>query len=225
MQAGQIWLATHSLEAVEAAGQHATFIFERNEENRKVDALARLDTRPVLSALSRAVGSPAFSISQLLFVLVEGEGNIGERERFRNLANLEKNVRFMECGSCNEVMRRVEVIKDLAEEAESGIRIAGVVDRDFRGEAGISELLHNYGIYVLPVHEVENFFLHPTTLGFLLKQHGLQIEPLSVIQEASDSRAGSWIFQHAMAAQISRSLPEIPISSEKVCETANLDRS
>lgn len=111
---GQIWLATHSLEAVEAAGQKATFVLERNEETRKVDSIAQLDARPVLSALSRAVGTPAFSISQLLFVFVEGEESVGERERFRKLAGVPQNVRFMECGSCNEVLRRVASIKAIA---------------------------------------------------------------------------------------------------------------
>ncbi len=43
VQTGQVWLATHSLEAVEAAGQQATFVLERNEETRKVDCLARLE--------------------------------------------------------------------------------------------------------------------------------------------------------------------------------------
>src|SRR5690606_403712 len=65
VESGQVWLATHSLEAVEAAGQVATFVLERNEQTRRVDRLSRLDTRPVLSALSRAVGTPAFSIGQL----------------------------------------------------------------------------------------------------------------------------------------------------------------
>jgi predicted ATPase len=72
VQTGQIWLATHSLEAVEAAGQEATFVLERNEDTKRVDTLARLDTRPVLSVLSRAVGTPAFSISKLLFCLRRG---------------------------------------------------------------------------------------------------------------------------------------------------------
>ena len=31
---GQVWLATHSLEAVEAAGQQATFVLERNDATR-----------------------------------------------------------------------------------------------------------------------------------------------------------------------------------------------
>jgi hypothetical protein len=82
VETGPIWLATHSLEAVEAAGQQATFVLERNEVTRKVENVARLDSRPVLSALSRAVGTPAFSIAQLRFVFVEGEESVGERERF-----------------------------------------------------------------------------------------------------------------------------------------------
>jgi hypothetical protein len=110
IQTGQVWLATHSLEAVEAAGQQATFILERNDETRKVDVLARIDSRPMLSALSRAVGTPAFSIAKLVFVFVEGEEGIGERERFRGLTGFPLTMRFMECGSCNEVIRRVEAI-------------------------------------------------------------------------------------------------------------------
>ena len=85
VETGQIWLATHSLEAVEAAGQQATFVLERNETTRKVESLARLDTRPVLSALSRAVGTPAFSISQLLFIFVEGEESVANASASVNL--------------------------------------------------------------------------------------------------------------------------------------------
>ena len=132
VQTGQIWLATHSLEAVEVAGQQATFVLERNVVSQKVDNISRLDKRPVISALSRAVGTPAFSISQLIFVFIEGEEGIGERERFHKLAGLQQDIRFMECGSCNEVLRRVDMIKSLSKEAEVEIRIGGMVDRDFR---------------------------------------------------------------------------------------------
>jgi hypothetical protein len=118
VQTGQVWLATHSLEAVEAAGQQATFVLERNDATRRVDSLDRLDTRPVLSALSRAVGTPAFSISNFLFVFIEGEEGVGERERFRRLSGLPHNVRFMECGSCHEVLRRVRAIRNVATESD-----------------------------------------------------------------------------------------------------------
>lgn len=209
---GQIWLATHSLEAVEAAGQQATFVLERNLASRKVDKLARLDTRPILSALSRAVGTPAFSIAQLRFVFVEGEERVGERERFRNLAGAPQDVRFMEGGSCNEVLRRVETIKCLASEVEAGIRIGGVIDRDFRLPAEVAKLAE-HGIFTLPLHEAENFFLEPNTLRTLLRQNGQgSLDPLALIQSAADVRAGSWIFQHTMSTSNAQSLPEMPFS-------------
>ena len=215
VQTGQIWLATHSLEAVEAAGQQATFVLERNEQTRKVDSLDRLDTRPVLSALSRAVGTPAFSISKLLFIFVEGEEGVGERERFRKLSGLLQNVRFMECGSCNEVLRRVAAIKALANEAEAGIRIGGIVDRDFRTDANVSAI-YDDGVFVLPVHETENFFIHPATLAVLLQQNGhSELVPANLIRDAADARAGSWIFQHTMATQNAKSLPGVSMAAKK----------
>jgi len=210
VQTGQIWLATHSLEAVEAAGQQSTFVLERNEETRKVDSIARLDARPVLSALSRAVGTPAFSISKLLFVFIEGEEGVGERERFRKLAGLPQSVRFIECGSCNEVIRRVSSIRSIAREANTEIRVGGVVDRDFRSDIASTALSREHGVFVLPVHEAENFFLHPETLNLLLVQNGRgDIDPLETIRTATDARAGSWIFQHAMATRNARGLAEI----------------
>lgn len=218
VQTGQVWLATHSLEAVEAAGQQATFVLERNETTRKVDGLDRLDTRPVLSALSRAVGTPAFSISKLLFIFVEGEEGVGERERFRKLAGLQQDVRFMECGSCNEVFRRVAAIKALGNETEATIRIGGVVDRDFRNKAEV-EAINTTGIYVLPVHEAENFFIHPATLTTLLQQNGRpELVANSLIREAADARAGSWVFQFAMAAPNAKSLPEIAFAAKEIAK-------
>ena len=209
VKTGQVWLATHSLEAVEAAGQQATFVLERNEASRKVDSLSRLDTYPVLSALSRAVGTPAFSISRLLFVYVEGPPGIGERERFRKLTDLPENTRFMECGSCNDVLRNVAMIKSLAKETETDIHIGGVVDRDFRSCSEVTEIKKD-GVYVLGVHEVENFFLHPSTLQILLEQNGRsELAPCDLIRNASDAHAGSWIFQRAMAMSNAKELHEI----------------
>jgi len=50
-------------------------------------------------------------------------------------------------------------------------------------------------IFVLPVHEAENFFLHPPTLCILLQQNGRgELVATDLIREAADERAGSWIF-------------------------------
>lgn len=215
---GQVWLATHSLEAVEAAGQQATFILERNADTRKVDSLARLDSRPVLSALSRAVGTPAFSISLLRFLFVEGEESLGERERFRRLAGEPADVRFMECGSCNEVSRRVDAIKALARESATGIRIGGLVDRDFRSAAECTALATG-GVHAIEVHEVENFYLHPASLNAILAQNGVAGRAEDIIVRAADERAGAWVFQYSMATKNAEGLPAIDANAKDLAKT------
>jgi hypothetical protein len=214
---GQVWLATHSLEAAEASGQHSTFVLERNESSRMVGSVARLDERPVLSALSRAVGTPAFSISRLSFVFVEGEESLGERERYRKLTGVPEDVRFLECGSCSEVARRVTAIKSLAQESGLQIRVGGIVDRDFRSSIEADELARKYGIFVLPVHEVENLFLEPNTVTALLSQNGRgEISSEHIVAASADARAGAWIFQYVMATSNAKSLPNfLPAAKER----------
>lgn len=217
MQNGQIWLATHSLEAVEAAGQEATFVLERNDDTKKIDNVARLDERPVLSALSRAVGTPAFSVSNLAFAFVEGEEGVGERERFRKLVCEPSRVRFLESGGCQEVLRRLVSIKAIAEECEVAIRAGGVVDRDFRADADALELSRAYQLFVLPVHEVENYFLHPMSLGALLAQNGrADVSAVDLIRNAADRRAGSWVVQFARATRNAESLPELASQAKEL---------
>ena len=147
--------------------------------------------------------------------LEAGEESLGERERFRRLAGSPQAVRFMECGSCDEVLRRVTTIRHLADEAEAELRIGGIVDKDFRSDQEIKSIICK-GIFVLPVHEVESFFLHPPTIKGLLQQNGFSdLSPEELIQRASDARAGSWIFQHATATSNARTLPGIPTSSKE----------
>ena len=193
---GQIWLATHSLEAVEAAGQEATFVLERSELVRRVDKANRLDDRPLLATLARSVGTPAFSISKLRFVFVEGEERLGERERFRRLVGVDEDTRYIECGSCNEVTRRVSAVKSVAGAAGELIRVGGVVDRDLRTDGEVCEMAGDGSVFVLSVHEVENLYLEPGLVDALLRQNGnTEIAAEELIRDGADERSGAWIFQ------------------------------
>jgi predicted ATPase len=113
---GQVWFATHSLEAVEVAGPASTFVFERQPETRLVVNPSLLAGRPVLSALSAAIGSPAFSLAKLRFVFIEGDRQTRERERFYAVCGESEVNRFLEGGGCNEVLRRLNMIAELAGE-------------------------------------------------------------------------------------------------------------
>ena len=192
---GQIWVATHSLEAVEAADQETTFVLERNEKTRKIDKADRLDRRPLLATLARALGTPAFSIAKLRFVFVEGEERLGERERFRSLIGAGDETRFIEGGSKSEVKRRVETVRRIAEEGGEGIRVGGVVDRDF-DERGANAREGGGGVFVLGVHEIENLYLEPTTVELMKQRSGIEgVAAEEIIQEAADLRGGNWIFR------------------------------
>lgn len=207
---GQIWLASHSLEVVEVTGQDATFILNRNQDTRQVDSVTPLSSRPALAALSRAVGSPAFSMRNLAFVFIEGDEAIGERERFRQLCAVPKHVRFMEGGSCNEVIRRLKHLREISTESQEELRAGAVVDRDWRPEAEIVSLT-SQGIHVLQVHEVENFFLHPPTQQEGLNRLGQKGRSAQeLLREALQPQAGSWIFNKARTDRSLRGLPEIP---------------
>ncbi len=195
---GQVWFATHSLEAVEVAGPEATFVFERETATRVVRNPRVLAGRPVLSALSAAIGSPAFSIARLRFVLIEGDRQTRERERFYSVCGDTDLNRFLECGGCSEVLRKIGVISELARETEEQLRVGGVIDRDFRRPSDVRQLEVDHGVHVLRCHEIENVFLHPPSIDFLLTRAGLGgTTGESLVLEESDKYAGLWIFDYA----------------------------
>ena len=200
---GQIWIATHSLEAVEVAGPTATFVFERDRDDRIVRAPSTLAGRPVLSALSAAVGSPAFAIGRLRFVYVEGDRQSRERERFFAVCGEADQNRFLEGGSCTEVLRRLDDIRSLADASGEQLHVGAVLDRDFRSDVEADQLTSEAGVHVLACHEIENVFLQPEALEVLLDRAGRAHESAStIVKEAADHHAGLWIAQRAAAALV-----------------------
>ena len=196
---GQTWIATHSMEAVESAGLECTFVVERDAETKKVNHVTSLIDQPVLSILSSAVGSPAFSLAKKAFVFIEGDRQGVERDKFYRLYNLLASaslVRFMEGGGCKEVERKYEACKFLAENADEQIHVGGIVDRDFRSQNEINGLF-NSGLYVLSFHEIENAFIYPPILQKVITNTGVEIDAYKLIQKVSDRLAGKWILGRA----------------------------
>lgn len=196
---GQTWIATHSMEAVEAAGLECTFVVERNLDTKKIDKVIALNEQPALSILSAAVGSPAFSISKKAFVFIEGDRQGVERDKFYRLLGLidsATNIRFMEGGGCYEVVRKFEACNILAESADQQLNVGAIVDKDFRCDEEILQLT-NMGVFVLPFHEIENAFLYPPALEKILLDVNLGITAQKLIQKLSDKLAGKWILDRA----------------------------
>jgi predicted ATPase len=191
---GQVWIGTHALEAVEVAGQDATFVLERDNQGIVRNAAALAD-RPALATLAGAVGSPAFSLARTRFVLVEGERPGRERERFARLCP-ESAVRFVEVGNAHQVAVKVAVLRELAPETEQ-LRIGGVVDRDHRADDEVASL-EARGVHVLEVHEVENFLLEPALLAHLMRTNARPVQSvIELVRAKADAVAGWWILHRA----------------------------
>lgn len=195
---GQIWISTHSLEAVETAGPSCTFVLERTQDTRMVENIRPLINSPVLAVLSSAVGSPAFSLRNLKFVFVEGDRQGREKERFYSLFGDSRFVRFIEGGGCEEVSRKLLAVRELASEASEHLFVGGVIDADFRTQQKINELQARTPVYVLDCHEIENLYLHSEALQVICNRAGITRNVQEIIRNASDRFAGSWILQRTL---------------------------
>lgn len=192
---GQVWIATHSLEAVEVAGPSNALVLERDSDGL-VRRLNPLSDRPVMSTLSGVLGAPAFSLDRQRFILIEGERPGRERQRFARLVPGVDNL-FLEAGNCEQVLRKLAVIKDLADETDR-LHVGGVIDGDHWDARQRRRIEAQAPLHVLGVHEIENFFLIPEAIEILAERNGdRRGKGQDALRDACDRFAGHWVVQRA----------------------------
>lgn len=221
---GQVWISTHSLEAVETSGPSSSFVLERTKDTRVVENIRPLSDCPVLSVLSAAIGSPAFSLSNLKFVFIEGDRQGREKERFYSLYGDSRYVRFIEGGGCVEVTKKLSAVRELASEADEQLFVGGVIDADFRTQAMIVDLQEKTPVFVLGCHEVENLYLHPEALQVVCNRAGIEKQALDIVKDAADSFAGTWILQRTILntevkIEAARTLNQVAAQNWNVIQT------
>lgn len=191
---GQVWLSTHSLEAAEATGKQSTFLLQREAGRGPVTDAISFEEEPVVPSLAKALGYPAFSLRNTCFVYIEGGNSGRERDRFDSLTPEIGKTKYIEAGNCDSVIRRVNELRDLAEQSGEDIPIGGVIDRDFRSDDEVEEIEGEHGVFVLDVHEVENLFLHPPAIESLIDRLDLDYtSALEPLQEVADLHFGLWL--------------------------------
>jgi len=202
--AGQVWIATHSLEAVDAALSDNTFVLKRDESLGLTTVIERLSSVGSYRTIADALGYPAFAIERNAYILIEGERADGiERDRFLRLAPA-SGVRYLESRSASEVISRFRALRDVAEAEDRPLKVGGVVDRDLRQGDDINELRAS-GLFVWPYHEIENLFLQPEALAEIAMANGIaKFFAMEEIRAESDRRAGSWIHQFTSSRLIRR---------------------
>lgn len=125
---------------------------------------------------------PALSASRR-HLFVEGEENSFDEKLYRWL--LDGDVVIHPVGGCTEVagaVRRAGVWSRIA----PNIRVAGVIDRDFRPDHRLSEL-EAHGVVVLPKHEAESLLCRPDLLARLAASLG------TVDEVPTEAEIEAWI--------------------------------
>lgn len=97
------------------------------------------------------------------------------------------------------------------------IRVGGVIDKDWRDEAAPTAIASTPSVFVLPVHEVENLFIEPTTVAAMLEQNGRTGAAPDLIRDEADRRAGGWI-HHKVAMNVRRE--RIPVKMRTAKQAA-----
>lgn len=191
---GQLWLATHSYEAIEAAGASSTFVMESTASGT---TLRSLQDQPVVETLASVLGRAGFGLSNTTFIIVEGsKESIRERQRFAELVGHPQDLVFADIGEGKrDVKRMLDGLLSIAQASEEQLRVKAIVDADFDSLESVSD--DEPRLYQLSVHEIENLFLHPASLAAAVSNVASKDEPWdfeALIRERFAAMAGRWIW-------------------------------
>jgi len=200
---GQVWIATHSLEAVEAAEASCTYLLERTAEN--ATPITTLENAPSIRLLSAALGSPAYAAERTAYVFIEGlKGGSRQRERFENLVK-EPGVTFVEVAGSADVRHYAGALHSLRLASGNPLRVGGIIDRDVRSEQSI-RMMADEGLLVLACHEIENLYVEPNTVRAIASSLEQGVDAELIIRDRSHRGAGRWCSQAALSMLASRPL-------------------
>ena len=113
-------------------------------------------------------------------LLVEGERNSLDTKLYQAYY---KDYKVIGCGGCQQVINRVRAFNTHL--LNTHYEVKGIIDRDYRTDAEISELKKD-GVFVCEVAEVENLFLIPEIINYMANLLGTQSKVVDCINAIKD---------------------------------------
>lgn len=170
----QYWIATHSLELINAVPLDSVFIL-RQDGNAAVVERASGEDRKARIGIYRDMGAQVgLQLVSAVVVFVEGKDASSDKQVLDQLvAPTVPGVNFVSGGSCENIFAAGSRANRLLEQACSNGDFFAVVDRDYRDDGEVLDLIRRYQgrLFVWDTHEIENVFLDPgilcQTLHFL----------------------------------------------------------
>ena len=202
----QYWIATHSLEFINAAPLDSVFVL-RQDGNSAVVERASGEERKARVRIYREMGAQiGLQLVSAVVVFVEGkEANSDKRVLDRLIASSVPGVNFVAGGSCESIFSAGTKANDLLAQACANGDFFAIADRDYRSDDEIKELTNKYNgrLFVWNVHEIENIFLQPDilfqTLSFLdhlnkdATPASLEADLKQVVADLTDWIAADWV--------------------------------
>jgi uncharacterized protein YlzI (FlbEa/FlbD family) len=202
----QYWIATHSLEFINAAPLDSVFVL-RQDGNSAVVERASGEERKARVRIYREMGAQiGLQLVSAVVVFVEGkEANSDKRLLDRIVGSSVPGVNFVAGGSCETILSAGTRANELLAEACANGDFFVIVDRDYRSDDEIKEVVNRYKgrLFVWNVHEIENIFLQPDilfqTLTFLdhldttATPTSLEADLKQIATELTDWIAADWV--------------------------------
>jgi predicted ATPase len=202
----QYWIATHSLEFINAAPLDSVFVL-RQDGNSAVVERASGEERKARVRIYREMGAHiGLQLVSAVVVFVEGkEANSDKRLLDRIIASSVPGVNFVAGGSCETILSAGTRANELLAEACANGDFFAIVDRDYRTDNEVKEVVNRYKgrLFVWNVHEIENIFLQPDilfhTLTFLdyldttATPTSLEADLKQIATDLTDWIAADWV--------------------------------
>ncbi len=170
----QWWIATHSLEFIDAVPLENVFVIQDDGKSARVERVNSADRKARVAIYQDMGARVGLQLVSSVVAFVEGkDAHSDKRILDRLVAKTVPGVNFVPGESCENVLSAGTKANALLEEACANGDFLAIVDRDYRDDTMVEETEKQYKgrVFVWRVHEIENLFLDKHVIYKTLKFH------------------------------------------------------
>ena len=209
----QWWVATHSLEFIDAVPLSSIFVIRQNGNTACVEQASGPDRKTRVVIYQEMGAQVGLQMVSSVVVFVEGKQSHSDKRLLdRLVAPALPGVNFIAGGSCENILSVGTRANELLAAASTNGDFLAVVDRDYRTDEEVEAAVKKYGgrLFIWSVHEIENLFLVPEvvqqTLTYLGKiEKSVTAETIEAEAKAVAASLREWIAADWVAWEFAQS--------------------
>ncbi|MDZ4819556.1 MAG: AAA family ATPase [Planctomycetota bacterium] len=161
----QCWIATHSLELINAVPLENVFVLKQNGTSTTVERASGDDRQSRVDIYREMGAQVGLQLVSTVVAFAEGkDANSDKRFLDRLVAPHLPGVNFIAGGSCENIFSVGSRANALLQDACTNGDFFAIVDRDYRNDDEVAALCRTYSdkLFVWGCHEIENLLLDPS---------------------------------------------------------------